>query len=100
MTCYLSFAYNPKNVAAFTRIINVPKRGIGEVWLNKILEFDMNNNGTLLDSLQEIGNGGFEVQFPVQMKRKIREFVMICTHIREMIENKVREVIAFKSETK
>ncbi|KAG2195912.1 hypothetical protein INT47_002685 [Mucor saturninus] len=97
MTSYLSFAYNPKNISAFTRIINVPKRGIGEVWLKRILKFDMDNNGTLLDSLREIGHGGCDIKVPPQMVGKIRQFVMICTHIRDMIENKkeVTDILSY-----
>lgn len=93
MTSYLSFGFNPKNVTAFTRIINVPKRGIGEVWLNRILEHDMNSHGTMLDSLREIAHGASSPKFPAPMMTKIKDLVMICTHVREMIDEKVQGIL-------
>lgn len=97
MTSYLSFAFNPRNIAAFTRIVNVPKRGIGEVWLNRILEFDMDHSGDMLDSLKEISNGRCLAKFNAGITNKIRDLVMICIHIRSMIDEKVKILCYIKN---
>lgn len=59
---YLRFIYNPADLVALERIINVPKRGIGEKTLEKILKScqSLAEHGTIgLDALKEIklGNG-------------------------------------------
>jgi DNA helicase-2/ATP-dependent DNA helicase PcrA len=95
MTCYLSFSYNPKNITAFSRIINVPRRGIGEVWMKRILEFNRDRNENMLDSLAKIVNHPSPVNFLPIMITKLRDFLNICTHIRSMIEDKVNRVFSF-----
>lgn len=50
---YLQYLNNPKDIIAFERIINTPKRGIGKTTVNKIL-FNSENKGlTLEESLKD-----------------------------------------------
>lgn len=47
---YLQLITNPRNDVAFTRIVNVPPRGIGKVSLEKIREFAIEERISLLEA--------------------------------------------------
>ena len=46
LVCYARILYNPNDIEAFSRIINIPKRGIGATVLGKILKNTSQNNTT------------------------------------------------------
>ncbi|KAI8342527.1 P-loop containing nucleoside triphosphate hydrolase protein, partial [Chlamydoabsidia padenii] len=54
---YLSFFYNPRDVSAFIRLINVPKRGLGDVSVKKIQSVAAAQNWTLVEALDHIVAG-------------------------------------------
>ncbi|CAO3609513.1 unnamed protein product [Cunninghamella echinulata] len=51
---YLSFFYNPKDSVSFERIINVPRRGLGEVSIKEILRLSHENQWNILQTIQKI----------------------------------------------
>lgn len=85
----MSFAYNPKNVTAFTRIINVPKRGIGQVTLNKIMDENVADKESLLYTLEKIIQRRTSASFTGVVIGKLRHFIDIILHIRALIDEKV-----------
>lgn len=89
MTMYLLFAYNPRNVTAFSRIINVPRRGIGDVWMKRILETNMGNEDDMLESLKKIIAKKTAVKFTPAIINKVKDLVTIIDQIRSMIDTKV-----------
>lgn len=46
---YLRVIFNPADTVSLMRIINVPKRGLGDTTIGKLNEFAMENNMTLFD---------------------------------------------------
>ncbi|KAI8088310.1 P-loop containing nucleoside triphosphate hydrolase protein [Thamnidium elegans] len=88
MTSYLSFAYNPKDVTAFNRIINVPKRGVGQVTLDKILDVNLEYKDSLLDTIEKIIKRKTTTTFTPAVIIKLKDFFNICQHIRAMIDDK------------
>lgn len=50
---YLRILYNPSDQVAFSRILNVPKRGLGESTLEKILEYANEQEMPILDAIME-----------------------------------------------
>ncbi|MBO8158758.1 UvrD-helicase domain-containing protein [Thermosyntropha sp.] len=50
---YLKLACNPNDILSFRRIINVPRRGIGEKTLNKIERYAMEKNLPVLEALAD-----------------------------------------------
>lgn len=94
MTSYLSFAFNPKDISAFNRIINVPKRGIGEVTLNKILDVNKVEKDTLLESIDKITKRQATMTFTPAVMGKLKGFLNICENIRAMIEDKVNTYLS------
>ena len=51
---YLRLLNNPADRISFARVINVPKRGIGKVSLDKILEYAEEQGMPVLDALAEV----------------------------------------------
>lgn len=51
--CYLKIILNPADDISLRRIVNVPKRSIGDATVNKIMDFALEYNLNLWDSLVE-----------------------------------------------
>jgi superfamily I DNA/RNA helicase len=85
----LRFAYNPKDYLSFGRIINVPRRGIGEVNLNKIITANAKEDIDMLETIKKIGAGTSSVSFTPQIRSKLKELSVIVDEASEMIKNKV-----------
>lgn len=51
---YLRLVNNPADTFSFSRIINVPKRGIGKGTLDKILEYAQEQGMAVFDALEEV----------------------------------------------
>ena len=51
---YLRFVYNPSDRVSLSRIINVPKRGIGDASLQRFLYFLDDNNFSVLEGLERL----------------------------------------------
>lgn len=55
---YLRFIYQPSDSVSFSRIINLPPRGIGEKSLEKLNHFRVANNLSILESLSRADEAG------------------------------------------
>ncbi|AFM40241.1 ATP-dependent DNA helicase PcrA [Desulfosporosinus acidiphilus SJ4] len=53
MLAYLRLIYNPSDQVSFARVLNVPKRGLGESTLEKILEYADEQGMPVLDAILE-----------------------------------------------
>ncbi|MFF2877916.1 DNA helicase PcrA [Gottfriedia sp. NPDC057991] len=51
---YLRFIANPDDEISFSRIINVPKRGVGAASVDKIINYSIMNDLSLSDTLEQI----------------------------------------------
>ena len=60
LMAYLKFIVNSKDVEAFTRIINVPKRGIGPSSVKKILDYCSQNNISIYEAFNNLEEIGFK----------------------------------------
>jgi len=73
---YLKFSINPYDFVSFSRIINVPRRGVGEVTLKKIsdnaLNYDMNYFLTIKEMLK---NG--------ELPKSIEDFVKVIDLLKD-----------------
>ncbi|KAI8140462.1 P-loop containing nucleoside triphosphate hydrolase protein [Fennellomyces sp. T-0311] len=86
---YLRFFYNPNDTEAFERIINKPKRGVGEVTMNKIEGQSRKKNWNIIRVLESIGQGTAKnITVPVKTARSLHEFVGLYEHIRTMIDRR------------
>jgi DNA helicase-2/ATP-dependent DNA helicase PcrA len=75
---YLKAIYNPADSVSYTRIINVPKRGIGAATVDLISRHAIENDITFYAALNEVdtlylGNRGKKVKEFVELMNKLRE---------------------------
>lgn len=92
MIAYLKFLYNPNDSISFEKIINFPRRGIGETTVSKILNL-INSETSILDVLKNI----YEYNdFNNAIKAKVFSFYMLISDIIDKSkEYKVSEVIDY-----
>lgn len=79
---YLSLVTNPADNENFLRIVNEPKRGIGQTSLEKLRQFALENNWTLLDSA---ANATLIPGLSARAANKLTDFAkMISDFIKQM----------------
>ncbi|MCX7625897.1 MAG: UvrD-helicase domain-containing protein [Candidatus Sumerlaeaceae bacterium] len=59
MLAYLQVAQNPRNTLSLLRIINTPKRGLGDKTIGKLLGWARQRGTSLFDSIENAAKGGF-----------------------------------------
>lgn len=76
---YLRLAVNPDDGAALDRIINVPRRGVGDTYVKKILDAaDLaRKQGVELSLMQVVESFAKSKTFPGSTPERVREFVSI-----------------------
>ncbi|MGL6167875.1 MAG: ATP-dependent helicase, partial [Fusobacteriaceae bacterium] len=84
LLAYLAFINNPKDSISLTRIINVPKRKIGDKSLEKILDFAKENNITAFEAVSQSGN---IAGLGPALKVKLDEFYEDIKELITMVEN-------------
>ena len=85
---FLSFLANPKDEVAFSRIVNKPSRGIGDVRQEKILETYKNNaNSTLLEKYSLIDACLDTVSsFPAKAKTGLNSFIQVVQNLQTLLQ--------------
>lgn len=89
--CYLNFAYNPKDLLSFNRIVNVPKRGIGAANLKKIVEKNEKDGTDFLETIMSIGRSKSR-SFGASIKKNLLEFGSVCLAMKEMMTKQVNDI--------
>ncbi|KAI8089876.1 P-loop containing nucleoside triphosphate hydrolase protein [Halteromyces radiatus] len=87
---YLSFFYNSRDSVAFTRLINAPKRGLGDVSIKKILICSRENGWTLLETLQRILDK-HPATSHIRLLAKAREELNNLLKLQTEIQNKLNQ---------
>ena len=76
---YLKLIYQPSQDFAFSRIINVPKRGLGKATLDKISVYASDNQISLLEGLKQLYTSG-------QITRNAQNIDIFLKHINKWQE--------------
>lgn len=76
---YFRLIFNPNDTIAFIRAISTPKRGIGDVTINKIIEYSNENNCSLIDAIPYVIKNG-------KGKESSKKFIELINHLKEKIE--------------
>jgi DNA helicase-2/ATP-dependent DNA helicase PcrA len=82
LIAYLRLALNPGDDASFTRVINVPRRGIGDVSLQRLATFALSRGTGLLQALAQ-PDGVLEL--PKAAQRAAAEFVGLLDRLRDRV---------------
>lgn len=80
---YLSLLNNRNDNHNFARIINVPKRAVGEKTLQKISEFAVEKNISMLDALKYVD----EISIRATVKPTLKSFYNMMENIHSNLEN-------------
>ena len=79
---YVRFVYNPQDVQAFERIVNVPKRGIGKKGLENIHSVANSLQGDKIDLINACKN----TELSGKAKKGLEEFNRTIKTLQELIE--------------
>ena len=77
---YLKLIYNPDDSQSFKRIVNVPKRAIGDTTIKRLQLFADMNDISLFAAAQRIEE---DTEIPPRTRAKITEFVNLITKFRD-----------------
>lgn len=80
MLAYLRVAANPDDDASMSRILNVPRRGIGKAGLEKISGWARPRSRSIFSSLEELER----LQDPLLRHRPVAEAVEFATYIKSL----------------
>lgn len=83
---YLQLVDNPSYTAAFSRIINVPKRGIGEKTTHEMLNIAKKKGWTAWDVAVKLAKGSGVVNVTSMQRKGVREFVKVVSEMRAAAE--------------
>ena len=84
---YMNILVNPTDTNSLFRVINVPKRGIGEVTIEKILEYAGKNNITPFEAIFNVD----KIDLSANVKKKLTAFVELIIELKN--ENEIDLII-------
>lgn len=77
---YLKLICNPKDNECFERIVNFPKRGIGNTTVENLRKMAYSNN---VSCMEMITNPFYSAQLPSQMAKKMQPFADLITSLQQ-----------------
>ncbi len=90
---YLKLIYNPSDSQSLRRIINVPRRSIGETTVQKLIKLSIDNEQSIYDILTSIAEYD---EFNSGIKAKLTSFVELIEKFRRNVNSyKLPEFIAY-----
>lgn len=81
---YLKLIYNTDDSQSFRRIVNVPKRAIGDTTIKRLQDFADREDISLFAAAQRIQE---ENEIPPKTRSKITDFVNLITKFKEAVPN-------------
>ena len=81
---YLKLIYNTDDSQSFRRIVNVPKRSIGDTTIKRLQDFADREDISLFAAAQRIQE---DTEIPPRTRSKITDFVNLITKFKEAIPN-------------
>lgn len=84
IVAYLKLIYNTDDSQSFRRIVNVPKRAIGDTTIKRLQEFADREDISLFAAAQRIEE---DVEIPQRTRSKITDFVNLITKFRAAKDN-------------
>lgn len=92
---YLSFFHNPRDVSAFIRMINVPKRGLGDVAIKKIQMTARMEQWTLLETMENLVAGHPQtasIRLMARSRSSLQSLLVLYNEVNEQIFRKVKNM--------
>lgn len=82
LLAYLKFIYQPFDQASFVRVVNVPKRSLGETSVGKFLAFWSDRGDSILESLDEVN----DANITSRAKKELKQFGAMIDALRDKID--------------
>lgn len=82
---YLRVLYNPADKVSFSRILNVPKRGLGDSTLEKILEYAEEQGMPVLDAI-------LEAEYIPDLQTRAKKPLIQFAHLMQNLRNQAQEM--------
>ena len=83
LTAYLKIIYQPHDTISFRRIVNVPKRGLGEVSVDHFLRWQSNTNQDVLSALKTAKDCS---ELSSRAQKSLEQLGRDLTYLREQID--------------
>ena len=83
IVAYLKLIYNPNDSISLRRIINVPKRAIGDTTLQKLQQFADNNDISLFEAIERIE----ETDIQKKTQSKLKDFQTLILKLKDAQKN-------------
>ena len=87
MLAYLQLADNPSYTAAFTRVVNTPKRGIGDKTVRDILAAAKQKGLSAFEVCVKSANGSGMAGVTSAQRKGLRTFVSTVRDLKQMAED-------------
>ena len=84
IVAYLKLIYNTDDSQSFRRIVNVPKRAIGDTTIKRLQDFADREDISLFAAAQRVQEDN---EIPPRTRSKITDFVNLITKFREAVPN-------------
>lgn len=84
---FLRLVLSDHDAVAFARVLNIPKRGIGETTLGKILHLSQIENLSILATCRAILNKSLPLSLSTKAKQGLQEFLTLIDALRQAAEN-------------
>lgn len=81
---YLKLIFNPDDSQSFKRIVNVPKRSIGDTTVKRLQDFADREDISLFEAVKRIEEDG---EIPPRTRAKLTEFAELIRKFREALPN-------------
>ena len=88
---YFRLAIQPSDSLAIERVLNVPKRGVGETTIKKIKEYSKNNNIPTINSIKELIQTS---EIKPKTKASLKHFVDLTERWNDLVENRSHHELA------
>jgi DNA helicase-2/ATP-dependent DNA helicase PcrA len=86
LLAYLRIIVNPDDDLSFARILNVPKRGIGNTTLDRLAEHANRESKSLYASLDSVP---MSLEFPASARQKLGEFYRLLEELKARVDEPV-----------
>lgn len=89
---YIKFTLNPNDEISFTRSLNLPKRGLGDVAINKIKERTKQIKGNLKDGTEDLLRDGFSKG---KQRDGLEKFSLILSEVEGMLTAGPEKIVKY-----
>ena len=93
---FLKIVQAENDLIAFSRSINLPRRGIGKIFLNNLLSISQQKNISILKCIREILDGSIEIRINKTQKEGLSNYLKLITKLKKLSQTHLLSDIIFE----